>query len=1073
MKSKTIFHPKNFIRLFFIAAVFGGLNGNLPAQTATATLSGTVMDEQGAVIAGATVKITDVARTFERNATTNDEGFFTFVQLQPANYAIRAERNGFSSSELKDVVLNVGNQQSVQIVLRAGDIAAAVTVENQSALVDESPAVKTVVDRHFIENQPLNGRSFLPLVELTPGTVLTASVEGVQGDFSVNGQRPGTNYFTVDGVSANFGIASSGALTRGGGTYPSYSVQGTTSTLASVDAVQEFAVQTSTFAAEYGRQPGAQVSIVTRSGTNRLRGGVFEYFRNDALDANDYFANLNGLAKPALRQNDFGFTLGGPVFFPKFGEGGKAFYDGRNRTFFFVSYEGLRLRQPAISNPLLVPSRAARATATGLAREILNAFPLPTGTPLAADPLTAPFISSYSNPSSLDATSARLDHAVSERFSLFGRFNIAPSEIETRGPFGNSTLNDVFSIESQTLTVTLGATAIFSATASNDFRFNFSRAKTRGGHLIDDFGGAIIPPDRVLFAPGRATSETASGGLFIGGTAINYGPYFDNNQRQFNFVDNFSLVKGTHTFKFGFDYRRLPVSQNTPNYQRFLFFDTTADAISGNLSFALVGRSDFKPAPLFVNYSAYVQDTWRATKNLTLTYGLRYDVNPPPTFTNNVPPYTLRGIENPGTATLAPTDTPLYKTSQTDFAPRVGLAYQLFPERGTVLRGGFGVFYDVPYSYIGNTLNISNLPYGGYAFGGGNLSDPFITSFPALSELSPFYGATVYAPDFKTPYSLQYNLAVEQIFGARNILTATYTGSRGRRLERLESRQVPGGIGGLPNITRLDSIRSAASSDYNALQIQFQRRLSNGLQAVASYSLAKSIDDAPATDTSFYAPLAPTDVYDPRQDRAVSDFDVRHVFSAAVSYQIPSPFKKGIGRTVFNGFALDSIYRARSATPVNIVAGGDPFGFRLRAVYRPDVVAGVPFYLEGDEYPGGRRINPTAFSIPAGRQGNLGRNALRGFPVSQLDVSLRRQFDLTETVNLQFKIDAFNILNHPNFANPVSNLYSGGVANLNDPNFGIATQMLGRGFASTGGGVSPLYQIGGPRSLQLSVKLNF
>lgn len=1049
------------------------LANNSQAQSATATLSGAVTDEQGATVPGAAITITDVAHTYTRQATTNDDGFFTFAQLPPSAYTVRAERGGFAQAELPGVVLNVGDQRVLQIRLRIGQVGEMVTVQEQMSLVDESPSVGTSVDRQFVENQPLNGRSFLPLVELAPGTVLSAAVEGVQGDFSVNGQRPGTNYFTVDGVSANFGIASSGALTRGGGTYPAYSVQGMTSTLASVDAVQEFSIQTSTYAPEFGRQPGAQIAIATRSGTNRLRGGIFNYFRNDVFDANDYFANLNGLQKPPLRQNDFGFTLGGPVFLPKFGEGGLSVYDGRDQTFFFVSYEGLRLRQPAISNPQLVPSLAARSSATGLARDILNAFPLPTGPATAGDPLTAPFISSYSNPSSLDATSVRIDHAFDQRLNLFGRVNVAPSQMQVRGPFGNSTLNDVSTTKAETLTSTVGATAIISPNTSNDFRFNYSRAKTRGGQEIDDYGGAIVPPDAALFAPGRATRDTASGALFIGGTGINYGPYFDNNQRQLNLVNNLSLIKGNHSFKFGFDYRRLPISQDAPDYQRFLFFDTTADAIAGNLSFALIGRSDFKPAPLFVNYSAYAQDTWRATKTLTLTYGVRYDVNPAPTFTNGIPPYTLRGIDNPRTATIAPSDTPLHETSYGNFAPRVGVAYQLFPDQGTVVRGGFGVFYDLPYSYIGNTLNVSNLPYGGYAFGGGNLTDPFITSFPALADISPFYGATVYAPGFETPYSLQYNAAVEQSFGARDVLTATYVGARGRRLERLESRQVPGGIGGLPNIMRLDIIRSAASSDYNALQLQYQRRLSGGLQAIVSYSLAKSLDNSPATDTSFYAPLAPTDLYDPRQDRSVSDFDARHVLSAAVSYQLPSPFKNGVGRVVFSGFALDSIYRARSATPVNVVAGGDPFGFGLRAVYRPDVVAGVPFYLEGNQYPGGRRINPAAFSIPAGRQGNLGRNALRGFPVSQLDASLRRQFNLTERVNMQFKIDAFNILNRPNFANPVSNLYSGGVANLSDPNFGIATQMLGRGFASTGGGVSPLYQIGGPRSLQMSLKLTF
>lgn len=221
-----------------------------------------------------------------------------------------------------------------------------------------------------------------------------------------------------------------------------------------------------------------------------------------------------------------------------------------------------------------------------------------------------------------------------------------------------------------------------------------------------------------------------------------------------------------------------------------------------------------------------------------------------------------------------------------------------------------------------------------------------------------------------------------------------------------------------------------------------------------------------------YAPSAPGERQDPNEDRGYSDFDVRHTFSAAVSWLLPSPASTW-GRRVLGGFAIDAIIRARSATPVNVVSGNDPFGFGLVAVYRPDRVAGEPLYLTGSQYPGGKRINPAAFAVAPDRQGTLERNALRGFGMSQLDLSLRRQISMSARVRLTVAMDAFNVLNTPNFANPVQSLYSGGVANLDLPNFGISTQMLGRGFASTGGGVSPLYQVGGPRSLQLSARVAF
>ncbi len=1068
---------RKFLSVVLITFALSLAGAMAQAQSATASLSGAVTDPQNAAIAGATIKAVNTATNLERRTTTNSEGYFTLPLLPPGNYRLSVEQPGFATIENRSVTLNVGDQRTLSIQLRISGVSAAVNVTDDASLMNESPAVGTVVNQQFIKNQPLNGRSFLPLVELSPGTVLTATVEGVQGDFSVNGQRPGTNYFTIDGVSANFGIAASGALTKAGGSYPAYSAQGVTSSLASVDAVQEFVIQTSTYAPEFGRQPGAQVSIVTRSGANGFHGGVFNFLRNDVLDANDYFANVNGLSKPALRQNDFGFTLGGPLYLPRFGDGGRAVYSGRDRTFFFVSYEGLRLRQPAISNPQTVPSLAARQLAAGLARDILNAYPLPTGAALADDPLTAPFIGGYSNPSSLDATSARVDHTVSKTLTLFGRYNIAPSKLQQRSPFGVGTVNTILRTKAETRTFTTGATAVVSPRVTNDFRFNYSRSTTGSEYSIDDFGGATPPPDAALFPPQLATRETAGGALGVAGNYVYFGPYFNNRQQQYNVVNTLSISTGSHALKFGFDYRRLPVVQDAPNYQRYVFFDNAAAVVGDNVSSALVGRSDVKPAPLFNNYAAYAQDTWRVTRALTLTYGARYDVNPVPAFPKGNPPYTLLGLENPLTATLAPSGARLYETSYKDFAPRIGVAYQLNNRSGkeTTLRGGFGVFYDLGYSYIGNSLNISNLPYGGYAFGGGiSLSDPFLSRLPSLNDLSPFYGVTVYEPGYKSPYSLQFNVAIEQSFSPQDAITITYAGSHGRMLERLESRQVPNGVGGLANITRLDIIRNAATSYYDALQLQYQRRLSRGLQALVSYSFAKSLDNAPATDTSLYAPLAPSDRYDPRRDRGPSDFDVRHTLSATVSYNLPSPFSGGVGRAILGGFAVDSIFRARSSTPVNVVAGDDPFGFGLRAVYRPDLVPGAPLYLKGDDIPGGRRINPAAFVAPeGGKQGTLGRNALQGFPLSQLDLSLRRQFKLTERINLQFKADAFNIFNHPNFANPINSLYSGGVANINDPNFGVSTQMLGRGFANTGGGVSPLYQIGGARSLQLSLKLSF
>ncbi|MGH9842091.1 MAG: carboxypeptidase regulatory-like domain-containing protein [Blastocatellia bacterium] len=439
------------------------------AQSATATVSGVVTDEKQAVITKATITAVNEATRLTRKATSNDDGYFTIPLLPPSNYTLTVERDGFASARVPNVVLNVGDQRSLQIQLKVGQVDATVNVTDQAPLINESPAVGTVVDRQFVENLPLNGRSFQSLISLTPGIVTAASSITEPGQFSVNGQRSDANYFTVDGVSAN-AASTGGAGTLGqsaSGSVPATSALGGTNNLVSVDALQEFRVQTSTFAPEFGRTPGAQVQIVTRPGTNAFTGTVFEYFRNGALDANDWFANSRGLPRPELRQNDFGGVLGGPII--------------KDKTFFFFSYEGLRLSQPVVRIST-VPSLCVRGQggcpagippADARLRPILNAYPLPNGRDLGNG--LAEFNASFTNPSSLDATSIRVDHSLGARLTLFGRYNHAPSDSTKRGVFSLSTVGPV---QVATDTLTLGATWVISTSTINEFRFNYSKTQT-------------------------------------------------------------------------------------------------------------------------------------------------------------------------------------------------------------------------------------------------------------------------------------------------------------------------------------------------------------------------------------------------------------------------------------------------------------------------------------------------------------------------------------------------------------------------------------------------------------------
>jgi len=580
---------------------------NVFAQSATATLSGTVVDEKGAVVAGAKIELTNLGTVLKRNATTSGEGYFTFPLLPPGSYTLQALREGFAPVEVRNVVLNVGDQQAVIVHLRVGGVTAQVNVTSDSALLNESPAVGTVVDRQFVNNLPLNGRSFQSLIALTPGVVLTRTTGNEPGQFSVNGQRANANYFTVDGVSANLGIgANQVASQNGSGSTPAFSALGGTNNLVSVDALEEFRIQTSTYAAEFGRVPGGQVQLITRAGTNVFHGSLFEHFRNDKLDANDWFANSRGLKRPPLRLNQFGGAFSGPLWLP-----GKYFgplgVDARNRTFFFFSYEGLRLRQPQVSIAT-VPTLAVRQTAAASVRPILDTYPLPNGRELGNN--LAEFNASYSNPGAFDAASIRLDHSINERWSLFGRYNDAPSETEQRK---TALPNNLSRTQLDTRTLTLGALASFTPRINNDLRFNYSRALGVSTQWLDNFGGATPPPISTFYP----ASQSSDGGFLIinvtGLGSISAGNDVDSRQRQINVVDNFAVTAGNHALKFGADYRRLSpffglngdaASQYRPTYN----FNALAGLLTSRVSGAILNAKD-AVALHFDQLSLYAQDT--------------------------------------------------------------------------------------------------------------------------------------------------------------------------------------------------------------------------------------------------------------------------------------------------------------------------------------------------------------------------------------------------------------------------------------------------------------------------------
>ncbi|HKZ80595.1 MAG TPA: carboxypeptidase regulatory-like domain-containing protein [Pyrinomonadaceae bacterium] len=1045
----------------------------------SATLTGRVTDPNGLVIAGAKVDATNVGTNVTFSSETNGEGFFVISNIPPGRYRVNVEKQGFKSIIKPDVELHVQDTIALNFTMQVGSIIQSVMVESGAPLVKtETAEVSTLVDRQFVENLPLNGRSFQSLITLTPGVVLTKTTFGEQGQFSVNGQRASANYFTVDGVSANIGVSpGTNAGQSTAGTLPGLSASGGTNNLVSVDALQEFKVLTSTYAPEFGRTPGAQVSIVTRSGTNEFRGSVFEYFRNDALDSNDWFANSRGLPKPTLRQNDFGGVLGGPLYLPRFGEGRPSFYNGQNRTFFFFSYEGLRLRLPQ-TRITAVPSLNARQIAPAGIQSFLNAFPRPNGRDLGSN--FAEFSATYSDPSTLDATSVRVDHTVSTRLTLFARYNHAPSETVQRAVVGSLSALTFNPLNTQTLTV--GATLVVTSAISNEFRANYSRNEGSDLYSIDNFGGAVPPPDSIIFPASRSSENSLFRLTFSGSNSstLQQGRRELNLQRQINLVNNISIVTGTHQLKLGIDYRRLSPVFDFAQYNQQVQFTNVNEALAGRAQFVSITAFAGPLFPVFTNLSLFSQDTWRIAPRLTFTYGLRWEYNPSPSEKNGNDPFAVTGLDNPATLALAQRGTPLYETTNDNFAPRFGVAYQLSQRPGleTILRGGFGIFYDLGAGQTAGGFGVSfpnlvsKLVPGSFTPSG--IPFPLDSTsaapptFPDPRNPTPPFGALfgVVDPKIKLPYTYQWNVAAEQSLGRNQTVSASYVAAAGRRLLRQEVLQRPN-----PNFSFVFATRNAAESDYHALQLQFQRRLSRRLQALASYTWSHSIDNA-SVDSSNEAPIGGTNR---SLDRGPSDFDVRHAFNLAASYDIPVPSRSRLTKSLLGSFSIDTILTARSATPVNVVTGAATVGGFPGAgsVSRPDVLPGVPLYVGDSTVAGGRRINRDAFIIPVGRQGTLGRNSLRGFRVWQVDLALRRQFNLTERLNIQVRAEAFNIFNHPNFGDPGAS--QNGTNVVTSPQFGQSINMLGRSLGSGGvsGGFNPLYQIGGPRSVQLALKLRF
>jgi hypothetical protein len=1006
---------------------------------------------------GARLELRSQQRGTRFRTTTNSDGLYSFTDLKPGVYDALVQADGFRTLTRNSIVLNVGDRAGLDFSLQLAAVTDSVTVSAISLENGRPPspldmAVGTVVDQRFVSNMPLNGRSFQSLIQMTPGVVRTPSSGETPGQFSVNGQRNNANYVMIDGVSANFGASPTPTYGQStGGALPALNVLGGTNGLVSVDAMQEFRIQSSSFAPEYGRTPGAQVSILTRSGTNDFHGAVFDYLRNDLFDARNWF-NVVPEPKPPLRQNDFGGTFGGPI--------------RKNRTFFFGSYEGLRLRQPNTLSGIFLTADA-RAKVAPVFRPILNAVPLPTG-PVNSDGITAGLTVSYSDPSGFDSTSVRVDHLTS-RVMLFGRYNHAPSSVGARQFSNLQTVNGTVD------TVTGGVTLVISSDKVNDFRANWSRMATKEEWTLEKLYGAIAPPASDLFP-----SFTNPGNAFVAFgvdpfTGFQVGTLYENTQRQINLIDTFSMKAGVHLLKFGVDYRRMQPT-NAPAAYNLLASASYDAALAGNMDYVAVAGND----PITVrihNYSLFAQDTWKISPRLTLTYGLRWEINTPPSSaTDGKPLYSATGFFDTRPLGLAPG--PLWQTQFANFAPRVGAAWIV--GRNTVIRGGFGLFYDLgygartPLAYSYPYVHSANPVREPVPF---DLNGPTFQPAPNSMVLPVNRNVIAVDPHLQSPRTYEWNVAWERMFGPRQSISATYVGARGTDLLRRDYVLPDGSLFALRNDLPT-VVYNSGNSHYNALQVLFLRRLSRGLQAMVSYTLSESqdtisTDDGDVQGTAILARSMNGLRAEAQATRAApSNFDARHLFSTAVSWELPAP--RHFARALLRGWTLDGLVHAESALPLTVAYSvkAPPSGVFVRA----DVVPGQPIWLADANQPRGKVLNPAAFAAPTGLSGNLPRNSIRGFPFSQTDAALRRQFHLTERIKLDLRAEYFNVFNHPNFGSPLT-LWGASFFKGPFPGFGQVFPGNTLNVALGGGGNSagqvPIYAPGGPRSAQFTVRLSF
>ena len=1002
------------------------------AQVAGGSISGKVTDSSEAVIPGAKVSIKNIATGATTELVSNEEGIYRAANLLPGEYEINASAANFAGFLQKGITLTVGADLTIDLKLPAGNVSATVTVSNETPAVETtSPTISAVVTERTIVELPLNGRDWTSLATLQPGIssirtqyasggTASRGNRGYGDELTITGHRPQENNYRIDGVSIN--DYTNGAPGSAGGVN------------LGADAVKEFSVLASNYTAEYGRTSGGVINAITRSGTNALHGSAYEFFRNDALDARNFFDR----DKPPLRRNQFGGSLGGPIF--------------KNKTFFFADYEGIRRKQ-GFASIVNVPSANARAgilasgtiTVNPLIVPFLRLYPLPNAG-LIGNGDTGIYATSLSQTFNENFVTGRVDHRFSEKDNLFGTFlydngSLIIPDALNNAVFPNKTRRRVFAIEE---------THIFSQNLVNSIRFGYSRS---AGDV--NIAGAALNPaaaeTALGSAPGRAAAIITIPGINdavgIGGNSS-----FNHLQNSIQAYDDAFLTRGNHSIRFGFAYEHISykeLSLRRPN-GRVRFRSLSDFLLDKPRDFFALDPSRAQPVDVRTNiYAGYVNDTWRFSPKLNLTLGVRYEMSTIPTEANNLFLQVLTPSSAPVNVKKLFTRNP----TKYNFEPRVGLAYDVFGDGKTSIRSGFGIYDALPLPWIFTPKEAQGTPFNTGTTLAPTAGLP-LGSFPGNIYNTINFATAPLDVQFieqkpKRNYIMNWNFTFQHQLVSDLTLTAAYVGSRGVHMafgtdEINIVLPVSNSSAGLlfptpaqctatPSLcNRLNPFASQVrgtfwdgNSFYNGLQLQLNKRLSHNFQAQASYTYSKCVDDGSEASRGdqFLNGITSPLFIEKAHRRGRCAYDLRHVFVGNALYNLPGP-KEGLAAALLGGWQLGGIVSSSSGVPFSVIISGDPLGLKgTDVVGFPDYVPGCKIENPSDPL---NYINRNCFTAPnpLQRLGNAGRNIATGPRLFNLDTALYKNIPvskISEAFRIQLRFEAFNILNHTNFAPPLSN----------------------------------------------------